>query len=77
MRQKTQVLQYAVDGTTINVLPKNNCDIYVMVDRMKKKNYTDQTGKFPVTSGRGTKYLMIMCEVDSNAILAEPMKTKT
>ena len=38
--------------------------------------YTDHTGKFPVTSRRGNKYLMIMCEVDSNAILSEPMKTK-
>ena len=44
---------------------------------MKHTIYTNHTGKFPVTSRRGQKYLIIMCEVDSNAILSEPMKNKT
>ena len=38
------------------------------------KIYTDQTGRFPVTSSKGTKYLCIAYEYDSNAILAKPMK---
>ncbi len=38
--------------------------------------YTDQTGGFPVTSSRGNKYIMIMCDVDGNHIDAEPMKSK-
>ena len=38
--------------------------------------YYDHTGKFPVTSIRGQKYLIIMCEVDSNTILEEPIKNK-
>ena len=34
---------------------------------------TDQTGSFPVTSSRSSKYLMVLYDHDSNAILAEPL----
>ena len=44
---------------------------------MKHTIYTYHTENFPVTSRIGHKYLMIMCEVARNAILAETMKTKT
>ena len=39
--------------------------------------YTDQTGRFPVQSSRGYKYIMILYDHDSNAILAEPMKSRS
>ena len=52
-------------------------DIYVRVDQVKDTIYTDQTGKFPITSSRGHKYIMIMCEIDGNAVLVEIMKNKT
>ena len=52
-------------------------DIYVRVDQVKDTIYTDQTGKFPITSSRGHKYIMIVCEIDGNAVLMEPMKNKT
>ena len=41
------------------------------------KAYSDQTGKFPYTSSRGHKYLLIIYDYDSNAILQQPLKTKT
>ena len=34
---------------------------------------TDQTRRFPVTSSRGSKYLMVLYDHESNAILAEPL----
>ena len=37
---------------------------------------TDQTGRFPVTSSRGSKYLMVLYAHDSNAILAEPLTSR-
>jgi hypothetical protein len=40
------------------------------------KIYTDQTGRFPVTSSRGHKYLSVLYDYDSNAILAEPIKSR-
>jgi len=38
------------------------------------KIYTDLTGRFPVQSRRGNKYLFVLHDYDSNAILAEPLK---
>jgi hypothetical protein len=39
--------------------------------------YTDQTGRFPVMSSKGNKYIMILYDYDSNAILAQPIKDRT
>jgi hypothetical protein len=39
--------------------------------------YTDQTGIFPVVSRKGNKYIMILYDYDSNAILAQPIKDRT
>jgi hypothetical protein len=39
--------------------------------------YTDQTGRFPVVSIKGNKYIMILYDYDSNAILAQPIKDRT
>jgi hypothetical protein len=39
--------------------------------------YTDQTGIFPVVSSKGDKYIMILYDYDSNAILAQPIKDRT
>jgi hypothetical protein len=39
--------------------------------------YTDQTGRFPVVSIKGNKYIMILYDYDSNAILAKPIKDRT
>ena len=38
---------------------------------------TDQTGPFPVTSSRGRKYLMVLYNYDSNAIIADPLKLRS
>jgi hypothetical protein len=39
--------------------------------------YMDQTGRFPVVSSKGNKYIMVLYEYDGNAILAEPIKNRT
>jgi hypothetical protein len=39
--------------------------------------YTDQTGRFPVVSSKGNKYIMILYDYDSNAILEQPTKDLT
>jgi hypothetical protein len=39
--------------------------------------YTDQTGRFPVVSNRGNKYIMVLYEYDDNAIMAEPIANRT
>ena len=39
--------------------------------------YTDQTGRFPHHSSKGTKYVMVLYCYDANAILTEPLKNRT
>ena len=39
--------------------------------------FPDQTGKFPIISSRGNKYIMVMFVEDANAILAEPLKSRS
>ena len=39
--------------------------------------YTNQTGRFPVTSSRGFKYIMVAYDHNSNTIHAEPMKNRS
>ena len=41
------------------------------------KNYTDQTGRFPVTSRKGNKYILVAYHYDSNTIYAEPLKIRS
>ncbi len=51
--------------------------IYVKAIEATGQIYTDQTGRFPTTSSRGNKYVMILYDYDSKAILAEPLKFKS
>ena len=45
---------------------------YLQTVKVTRKVSTDQTGRFPVTSSRGSKYLMVLYDHESTAILAEP-----
>ena len=51
-------------------------DVYTKVYNVRETIFSDQTGKFPVQSRSGNKYIMVMVEIDSNAILVEPMKIR-
>ena len=52
-------------------------DTYAQVYDMRNIMYTDQTGAFPIISCLGNWYLMVSCEIESNAILVEPMKNRS
>jgi hypothetical protein len=51
--------------------------VYVKAIEATGQIYTDQAGRFPTTSSRGNTYIMILYDYDSNAILAEPLKSKS
>jgi hypothetical protein len=51
--------------------------VYIKPIEATGQIYTGQTGRFPTTSSRGNKYIMILYDYDSNAILAEPLKSKS
>ena len=42
----------------------------------QEKIYTDQTGKCSYQSSRGHRYMMVMVEIDTNDIDAEPIKNR-
>ena len=50
---------------------------YLQTVEFTGKVITDQTGCFPVTSSRGSKYLMVLYDHDSNDILAEPLTSRS
>jgi hypothetical protein len=51
-------------------------DVYVKTYDIRETIFSDQTGKFPTQSQRGNKYIKVLVEIDSNAILVEPMKSR-
>ena len=53
------------------------CTVYDLDDEAQQKIYTDQTGRFPKKSSRGNQYIMVLIEMDSNAILVEAMKNRS
>ena len=59
------------------ILTKRTNQIFLKVTEYSNKIYTDQTGRFPVISSRGYKYIMIAYDYDSNNILAETLKSST
>jgi len=51
-------------------------DIYTETYHVRETMFSDQTGQFPTRSQCGNKYIMVMVEIDRNAILVEPMKSR-
>ena len=48
----------------------------MIVNTDAPKAYMDLTGKFPHTSSRGNKYLVVLYNYDSNAIVFEAIKNR-
>jgi hypothetical protein len=46
-------------------------ETYDLSNEAKRLMYTNQIGKFPKKSSRGYQYIMVLIEIDSNAILVE------
>jgi hypothetical protein len=51
-------------------------DVYTTAYNVRETMFSDQTGQYPTRSQHGNKYIMVMVEIDSNAILVEPMKSR-
>jgi hypothetical protein len=51
--------------------------VSIKIVEVAGKVFTDQTGRFPVNSSKENKYIMVMYDNDTNAILAEAMKSRT
>ena len=53
---------------------KKERDVFIKVVDIRDTVYSDQTGKFPKRSVWGDQYIMVMVHIDSNVVLAEPIK---
>jgi hypothetical protein len=66
-------------NTTLH-LTKKECTIFIhildMEDKATQKIFTDQPGHFPRKSSCGNQYIMVLTEIDGDAILIEPMKNR-
>ncbi len=49
-------------------------NVYTQTYMVRKTMFSNQTGQFPIQSFCGNKYIMVMVEINRNAILIEPMK---
>jgi hypothetical protein len=72
-------------STKVKAAPLETCDtshlhgkkmrnVYTQKDMVRETIFSDQTGQFPIQSLHVNKYIMVMVEIDSNAIFFEPMK---
>jgi hypothetical protein len=52
-------------------------DVFLKVfDATKKSMFSNQMGKFPITSACGNKYIMVAVKLDGNYIDCEPMQSR-
>ncbi len=61
---------------TSHLHSKKVCNVYTQTYMVCKTMFSDQTGRFPIQSLCGNKYIMVMVEIDSNVILVEPMRNR-
>ena len=59
--------------------PTTNNHVYLSIEDINRTGriYTDQTGRFPMTSARGYRYMIIAYNQDTNHIFAFPLKSRT
>ena len=72
---KEIIREMTTNNPTEGVVREN--EYYFKTVELTGKIYSDQTGWFPTTSSKGTKYVMIIYDHDSNAIIARPLKSKS
>jgi hypothetical protein len=76
-----------VQSTTVKATPLETCntshlqgkkvhDVYTQTHMVRETMFSDQIGQYPIRSLRGNKYIMVMVEINRNAILVEPMNNR-
>ena len=65
---------------TLVILPDANVrthSVFAKTMSISGQVFSNHTGRFPHTSIRGTKYVMVFYDYDLNTILAEPIKSRS
>ena len=75
---KPKLVDMTIDACSNSAIPPIRAnEFYTKVITLSGKVYSDQTGRFPVTSSKGNKHILVAYDYDCNAILAYPLKSKT
>jgi hypothetical protein len=76
-RQNTQSTQKRFPSVAPTLAPedtgKTDCVYATIVN--SGQIHSDLTGRFPTTSAKGNKYILVLYDYDTNKILTEPMKS--
>eukprot|EP00804_Cyclotella_cryptica_P024283 CCRYP_012550-RA/>CCRYP_012550-RA protein AED:0.47 eAED:0.47 QI:0/-1/0/1/-1/1/1/0/138 len=76
VRSTKRSSQAFASPNTAPIQGKKVHDLYTTIYNVRSTTFSDQTGRFHTQSQRGNKYVTVMVEIDSNAILLEPMKSR-
>jgi hypothetical protein len=74
--QLEEPLEIQTAEAVLKELRKKHRDVFVQIKDVTEMVYSNQTGRFPVISSQGHKYIMVLIEVDGNYISVEPMKSR-
>ena len=77
MKERTEVKATPLETcNTSHLHGKKVRDVYTQTYMAQETTFSNQTGQFPIQSLCSNKYIMVMVEIISNAILVEPMKNR-
>jgi hypothetical protein len=74
--KKTPKMQEETPEYEPHITERTNV-VYAAIHDIEGHTYTDLTGRFPKTSSRGYKYILVLYDYDGNSIQAEPMKNRS
>jgi hypothetical protein len=74
--RSTQPRKTTAQPSIAPLLPRTFC-VYMQQVTITGQIHSNQTGRFPITSSCDSKYIMVVYDYDSNAILAKPLKSWT
>ena len=76
-KPKPKLLPKGSEPDLAKAFNKKEHDVYIEVYEPKDTIHSNQTGKFLVQSRAGHNYIMAMVHVNTNAVLAEPMMSRS
>ena len=65
-----------VDAPAQDPSSVKTAECYAVIQPFTQRAYSDLTGKYPHTLSRGHKYILVVYDHDSNAILVDPLKSR-
>jgi hypothetical protein len=68
----------AARSLQFSVLParQDRNDVFMKSYHVRETIFSDQTDKYPTTSQCSNKYIIVLVEIDSNAVIVEPPKSQ-